>query len=82
MNQMIRSARQLGQLIQNARAQQNLSQQALADLIGTGQKTISSVENGNKGTKLETVFSLMAALDLDIHMTPRSKSSKDIGDIF
>ena len=64
MTQMIRSARQFGSLIHNARMQRNLTQQGLADLVGTGQKTISRVENGHEGTKLETIFSLIAALDL------------------
>jgi HTH-type transcriptional regulator/antitoxin HipB len=82
MNQMVRSAKQLGALIHNARANRNLSQQALADLIGTGQKTISRIENGNEGTKVETIFSLLAALDLDMQLATRRKSSKDIGDIF
>lgn len=83
MSQMVRSARQLGTLIQNERIRRDLSQQELADLAGTGQKTISHVENGKEGTKLETIFGLLAALDLEIHLASRAKGSqKSIGDIF
>lgn len=83
MNQTVRSAKQLGTLIYNERVRRGLSQQALADLVGTGQKTISHVENGKEGTKLETIFGLLAALDLEMQFAPRRKGSeKSIGDIF
>jgi HTH-type transcriptional regulator/antitoxin HipB len=83
MNQMVRSAKQLGSLIYNERVRRGMSQQALADLTGTGQKTISHIENGNEGTKLETIFSLLATLDLEMKLTARGKGSKkSIGDIF
>lgn len=83
MTQMVRSAKQLGTLIQNERIRRNLSQQQLADLAGTGQKTISHVENGKEGTKLETIFGLLAALDLEIRLAPRGKGSpKSMGEIF
>lgn len=83
MNQMARSAKQLGAHLQNERVRRGLSQTELADLAGTGQKTISHVETGSKGTKLETVFRLLAALDLEIHLEPRTKGAeKSLGDIF
>ena len=82
MIQMVRSPKQLGSLIHNARVRRDLTQQALADLVGTGQKTISRVEGGHAGTRLQTVFSLIAALDLDMHFSPRSRGGADIGDIF
>jgi HTH-type transcriptional regulator / antitoxin HipB len=83
MNQTVRSAKQLGPLIKNERILRDLSQQELSDLTGMGQKTISHVENGKEGTKLETVFRLLAALDLELRLVPRSKGwNKPIGDIF
>ena len=83
MQKMVRSAKQLGSLIHNERVRRGMSQQVLADLTGTGQKTISHVENGKEGTKLETIFSLLATLDLEMKLTARSKGyEKSIGDIF
>jgi HTH-type transcriptional regulator/antitoxin HipB len=80
---MVRSAKQLGSLVHNERVRRGMSQQALADLTGTGQKTISHIENGKEGTKLETIFRLLATLDLEMKLTERRKSSeKTIGDIF
>ena len=82
MNQTIRSPNQLGHLIQEARLRRALSQQDLADLIGTYQKTISSIENGSSGAKLETMFSLLAALELDLQLVPRRKGGPDLEEIF
>jgi len=83
MNQLVRSAKQLGSLIHNERVRRGMSQQALADLTGTGQKTISHIENGKVGTRLETIFSLLATLELEMKLTARAKGAeKSIGDIF
>ncbi|KKC24266.1 helix-turn-helix domain-containing protein [Sphingomonas sp. SRS2] len=82
MIQLARSPKQLGMLIQNARRRHNLTQQALASLVGTGQKTVSRIESGHAGTKLETLFSLLGALDLDIQIGPRRKGDADLGEIF
>jgi HTH-type transcriptional regulator/antitoxin HipB len=82
MTQFVRSPRQLGVLIHNARIRRNLTQQALADLVGTGQKTVSRIEGGHPGTKLDTMFGILTALDLDLTLTPRSKSGTDLGEIF
>lgn len=82
MNQMIRTATQLGAFIQDARLRAGISQQQLAEMIGKHQKTISSIEQGNTGTKLETLLLVLAALDLNMEMSKRSKASPDIGDIF
>lgn len=82
MTQLVRSPKQLGTLIHNARLARNLTQQALADLVGTGQKTVSRIESGHPGTKLDTLFAIIAALDLDLKLEPRSKGSADLGEIF
>lgn len=82
MNQMVRSPKQLGTLIHQARVERGMSQKDLADLIGTYQKTISSVENGNPGVRLETMFSLLAALELDLELVPRRKGGVELDEIF
>ena len=82
MTQFVRSPRQLGVLIHNARVRRNLTQQGLADLVGTGQKTVSRLETGHPGTKLDTVFRILAALELDLIPSPRRKASPDLGAIF
>lgn len=82
MTQIIRRPSQLGAFIQSARLRQNMTQQQLASLIGKQQKTISAIENGSAGTKLDTLLSVIAMLDLDIQIIPRRQDGKDIADVF
>lgn len=82
MNQVVRTATQLGAYVQDARARKGISQQQLAEMIGKHQKTISSIEQGSDGTKLETLLLVLAALDLNIEISARTKASQNIGDIF
>ena len=82
MNQKIRTALQLGAYIQDTRLRKGISQQLLAEQIGKHQKTISSIEQGNNGTKLETLLLVFAALDLEIQVGHRLKVSPDISDVF
>ncbi len=82
MNQVVRLPRQLGAIIQNERRRQGMTQQQLASLIGKQQKTISAIENGSQGTKLETLLRVIATLDLDIRIVPRRTEGKSIEDVF
>ena len=82
MAQLVRSPKQLGTLIRNARVARDLTQQGLADLVGTGQKTVSRIESGHAGTKLDTMFGIIAALGLELRLGPRSKGGADLGEIF
>lgn len=82
MRQTVRLPRQLGAIIQSERLRRNMTQQNLASLIGKQQKTVSAIENGSPGTKLETLLSVIAQLDLDLQIVPRAHDSKLIEDIF
>jgi len=82
MHQIVRLPSQLGALIQSERLRRNMTQQQLASLIGKHQKTISAIENGSEGTKLDTLLSVITVLDLDLQVIPRRKDGTDIADIF
>ena len=83
MTRSVRTAKQLGALIREERKRRQLSQQELADLVGTGQKTISAIENGNEGATLETAFRLLAVLQLEIALSPRALTpGRSVGDVF
>lgn len=83
MSSIARSPQQLGHLIQQVRRRRNLTQTDLAQLAGQRQEMISKIETGHGGVKLSTVCDVLAALDLEIVLGPRSKSSSsDIADIF
>lgn len=84
MNQVARTPKQIGAIIQRQRRLKKLTQTGLAELVGgLHQEKISTIEAGSPGTRIETICSLLAALDLDIIITVRSKSSpKDVEAIF
>lgn len=82
MNQVVRLPRQLGAIIQSERLRQGMTQQQLASLICKQQKTISAIENGSAGTKLDTLLSVIARLDLDIQIVPGRQNGISIEDVF
>lgn len=83
MESIARSARQLGDLIQRQRKARGLSQTQLADLAGLRQEMVSKIETGAQGSRLSSIYNLLAALDLEMTVTPRTRSSSaDIADIF
>lgn len=83
MFQIIRSPLQLGNLIRNARREQGWTQQDLAALSGFRQELISRIETGHEGTKLSSILSLFAILELDLVVEERNAgNTKTIEDIF
>lgn len=82
MSDLARSPQQVGQLIRKRRRALKLTQAELAKKVGSYQKTISKLEAGEPGIKLQTMFDVLAALDLEIVMQSRSSSSARIEDLF
>ena len=58
MKHLVRTPSNIGHAIRQARKEKNLAQKELASLSGVWQESISKIENGSRGTKLETVFNL------------------------
>ena len=77
MDQIARTPEDIGHALRLVRKQKSLSQQALAQQSGVWQETISKIENGSPGTRLETIFDLFAALDLELHVAERSTGNND-----
>jgi HTH-type transcriptional regulator/antitoxin HipB len=83
MTYLARSARQIGTVILRVRRAAGLTQSDVADRLGIRQATISSVEAGAEGTKLSTLLDILAALDLELTIAPRSSGADTaIEDIF
>ena len=74
---LARSPEQLGQLIRAARLARGWSQGDLAQRAGMHQPMVSTIERGHPGAGLASIFALMAALDLELVVQERSKSSDD-----
>ena len=67
----ITSPQTLSQALRDARIQRKLSQQATASQTGMKQTTVSAFENHPDGTRIETLFKLLSALDLELHLAKR-----------
>lgn len=66
-----RAPDQLGNAISRFRARSEITQAALAKEAGVRQATISKVEKGVGTTELQTIYSVCAALGLEIVIRPR-----------
>jgi HTH-type transcriptional regulator/antitoxin HipB len=83
MSSLARSTKQLGRLIQQFRKARGWSQTDLAHQAGLRQEMVSKIEAGQPGSRVASIFDLLAALDLEMTLAPRTKSSAaDIEDIF
>ena len=69
----VRSARQLGSTLKRVRIDKKLSQTDISNETGLRQAGISLLEGGAKGVRLDTLFKILAALDLEIVVQKRSK---------
>lgn len=73
MSDLARDPRQIGNVIRRTRKLRGLSQGELGAKAGLRQETISLMENGNSAAKIETILAVLAALDLELRIAPRSK---------
>ncbi len=73
MNDLARDPKQMGNLIRRARKRRAWSQKTLGDKAGLRQETISLLENGNPSAKVETILAVLAVLDLELQIAPRSR---------
>lgn len=74
----VRSPRQLGDTIKRIRREQEYSQNELAKYSGLRQAGVSLLEGGAKGVRLESLFKIMATLDIEIVLRKRSKITNQI----
>ena len=71
MEQLVNSPKTLGNAIKRQRKTKQITQKNAGILFKIEQSTVSSIEQGSEGTRLSTLFRLLAALDLE--MVIRSK---------
>ena len=77
MEQIISSPKALGNAIKRQRKGKKLSQQKAGSAFKIEQTTVSSIEGGASGTRLETVFRMLAALGLEMVIRPIQKNTKE-----
>ncbi len=80
MDQIVFSPKSLGIALKRQRKAKKFSQHEAGAPFKLDQTTISSIEQGAPGTRLETLFRLLAALDLEIIIRPKKNSSVKKGE--
>ena len=73
MEELVVSPETLGRVIKQQRKTKRLTQQEAGEVFRLNQTTVSNIENGTPGTRLDTLFRLLAALDLEFVV--RSKTA-------
>jgi HTH-type transcriptional regulator / antitoxin HipB len=71
---LIHSPKELALFVNSQRKHRKLSQAALGKLVGLKQSTVSAFENTPESTKLETLFQILAAANLDIRISARDET--------
>lgn len=83
MDQIARTSKQIGDALRRRRRALNLTQRDLGIKTSLRQATISAIENGEPGTQLRTLSDVLAALNLELVIRPRTKGSPiEIEDLF
>jgi HTH-type transcriptional regulator/antitoxin HipB len=78
-----RTAPEIGAALRRRRRSLKLSKVEVAERAGMKQSTVSAAEAGGVGTRLKTIADLMAVLELEFVVRPRSSGrSTPIEDIF
>ncbi|ECG8589617.1 helix-turn-helix domain-containing protein [Salmonella enterica subsp. salamae] len=72
----VTSPKMLAQALRNARKQRKLTQREAAESMCMKQSTASEFENHPEGTRLDTLFKLLAALDLKLQVVNRRGENK------
>ncbi len=68
---VITSAKMLAHALRNERKKHKLSQGEAASSMGLKQATWSAFENHPDGTKMETLFKMLAAMGLELQIVER-----------
>lgn len=78
MNELVtRSEKQLGEALRRVRKQRGFTQAGLGEKIHMRQATISKLEGGSSTSRLHTLMASLAALDLELVVRPRRRSTGD-----
>lgn len=75
-NDIARSEKQLGAILRRHRRAAQLTQQDVGERISLRQATISKLEDGAPATQIQTVMAVLAALDLELVVRPRTKGTQ------
>ena len=74
---IIRSAKDLALYLNDKRKQLKMSQSEVADLVGLKQDTISKFENSPDNSRIDTLFRILSALNLNMSLVPKEQETHE-----
>ncbi|MDF1757605.1 MAG: helix-turn-helix domain-containing protein [Legionellaceae bacterium] len=74
---IINSASNLALFLNDKRRQLKMSQSQVADLVGLKQDTISKFENSPDNSRVDTLFRILSALNLNISLVEKKPESHE-----
>lgn len=77
MELLARTPQQIGSTLRRFRRSLGLNQTQLGQKTGLRQATISAVEAGEPGTEVKTLCEILAGLELELVIRPRTKASTE-----
>lgn len=77
---LIHTPTDLAQFYRDQRKKQGLTQVAVADEVSVRQDTVSNFELKPENVRLDTLFRLLSALDMELHVVPKGQSPTSVGD--
>lgn len=66
MDYIVRTEKQLALAVKDARKRKNMTQEDVAGLAGSLQKTVSNFESNTSAASISTLYKLLSALDLEL----------------
>ncbi len=72
MSTAVRTSGQLSPILKKLRRDKGWSQQALGEKVGLSQERISVIENHPEKVSLDSLLTVLMALDVEMQITPRS----------
>ena len=69
------SPKVLGQILKSTRSQKGLTQDQAGNLVGITQAMVSRIERGESNARIDTLFRLMSALELEVAVRPIEKET-------
>ena len=73
---IIHNAKELAMAVKHYRKKQQLMQTEISDIVGLKQSTVSAFENNPDSTKIETLFRILSATNLIIHISPKEEAGE------
>ena len=67
----------LGKVLRRYRKNLGMSQSEAGSKFNLPQKTVSNIESGLPGVRMESIFKYMSALGLEMHLEPRNQPAKN-----